>query len=766
MLRPKRKISAKAFAIDVIAGADDRALMTKYRLAPRKLDTLLKKLLEAEIITEADLALREFSGAGFLCCECNSTNPAHYNFCGQCGAELTWRCSNCGAMSSRSAESCTACGKPAADPTGGRTPEVVEKTLIPEGGKEVVLTRLLRDIRSGFGYQVLLSKYGLSPGGFATLSNWLLRSGVITHSQLERISRSRSGPECARCGFSNSPRDRFCGNCGHEANLTVRIQAPEPEDQSPSCDENSPELVLEAEEFEEIPEAGTEEVTLPVAENRFIQEIRAAVSNVLSPLRKIARSQRKINRSFYQACRTGEIGKVFHLLETGADINGDESDPPLPSDKSYGERVRLHPLGVAAKNGREDVVMLLLENGADVNKRGGADLATALMETRSASVALVLLDQGADIDAGDLQGYTALMSAASDGCTELVQLLLSRGSSVNASSANGDTALMCASQFGRPSRDDEPAAFNRDHLGVVKMLLEHGADVSISNNDGFTALQLADDWGHQEIVRILREAGAGEPVAEIDDHMLGLVISMIRTRLDSLGHHSSEVYSALSTARKSVQLSNALFFLSVSMLSRIARIDGGPNRTELACLSRFINGSKWPDRLQISEDIFLDRSDTSPHSSAILAAFTIDVRAFVSLFHRDQTSILTLEHELSLMAASDGLINPMEKHLLDVYTGEAGARINGGAGCRAHVEGDRYDAERIASCYRTLKCSEADSDADIRNSYRELVKEYHPDSIQGKRLPEDFMSFANKKFQEIQECYEIIMDHRQNRRPT
>ena len=545
MLRTRRKISAKAFAIDVIAGADDRALMTKYRLAPRKLDTLLKKLLEAEIITETDLALREFSGAGFLCCECTSTNPAHYNFCGQCGAELTWRCSDCDAVSPRSAESCTGCGKAAADPNGNRKHEVVEKTLIPEGGKEVVLTRLLRDIRSGFGYHVLLSKYGLSPGGFATLSNWLLRSGVITHSQLERINSSRSGPECANCRASNSSRDRFCGNCGYEVNESV------PEHPLPSGDESFQDLVLVIEEFEEIPEAATKEASPPAAENRFIQEIKAAVSNVLSPLRKIARSQRKINRAFYQACRTGEIGKVFHLLDSGADIDGDESDPPLPSDKSYGERVRLHPLGIAARNGREDVVMLLLEKGADVNKRGGADLRTALMETRSASVARVLLEQGADRDASDLLGYTSLMSAASDGCIDLVHLLLRRGSTVNALNLNGDTALMCASQFGRPVHGDEPAAFNRDHPGVVKMLLEHGADVSITNKDGFTALQLADDCGHQKIVQILREAGASEPVAEIDDNMLGLVISMIRTRLDGLGHRSSKVYSALSTARKS-----------------------------------------------------------------------------------------------------------------------------------------------------------------------------------------------------------------------
>jgi ribosomal protein L40E len=209
MLRRKRKISAKAIATDVIAGADDYALMAKYRLAPKDLETLFKKLLDAEIITETDLTLREFDGAAVLCSKCNATNPSDHRFCGQCSAELSWRCPDCGATWPTSVKSCTGCGMPAPGPNGKRRETLIEKTPMPEGGKEVILKRVLRDIRSGFGYNALLSKYSLSPNGLATLCKVLLEARAITQSELERIDRSRSKLLCPKCASPNSVQNRF-----------------------------------------------------------------------------------------------------------------------------------------------------------------------------------------------------------------------------------------------------------------------------------------------------------------------------------------------------------------------------------------------------------------------------------------------------------------------------------------------------------------------------------------------------------------------------
>ena len=60
---------------------------------------------------------------------------------------------------------------------------------------------------------------------------------------------------------------------------------------------------------------------------------------------------------------------------------------------------------------------------------------------------------------------------------------------------------------------------------------------------------------------------------------------------------------------------------------------------------------------------------------------------------------------------------------------------------------------------RTLKSITA-SDDEIKRQYRKLVKEYHPDTIASKGLPEEFTKFANDKFREIQGAYDAIKQER------
>ncbi|RMD79282.1 MAG: ankyrin repeat domain-containing protein, partial [Lentisphaerae bacterium] len=46
------------------------------------------------------------------------------------------------------------------------------------------------------------------------------------------------------------------------------------------------------------------------------------------------------------------------------------------------------------------------------------------------------------------------------------------------------------------------------HVDVVKILLEHGADVNAKCKKGKTALMFASEKGYQEIVELLKDAGA------------------------------------------------------------------------------------------------------------------------------------------------------------------------------------------------------------------------------------------------------------------
>ena len=43
------------------------------------------------------------------------------------------------------------------------------------------------------------------------------------------------------------------------------------------------------------------------------------------------------------------------------------------------------------------------------------------------------------------------------------------------------------------------------------------------------------------------------------------------------------------------------------------------------------------------------------------------------------------------------------------------------------------------------------TDAEVRSAHRRLVREYHPDVLESKGLPEDFKEFATKKMTAINE---------------
>lgn len=141
------------------------------------------------------------------------------------------------------------------------------------------------------------------------------------------------------------------------------------------------------------------------------------------------------------------------------------------------------PLLLAAEQGNEKLMDLLLEYGADINQRG--------------------------IWTPGQSGNTALHSAVVNGNEEVAKLLLSKGADVNAKGTNDGTPLHHAVMW---------------HLHMVELLVSKGADVNVKNNRGQTPLHTIssmypqDKWvkNHRlETIKILVAAGAD---LEAKDH--------------------------------------------------------------------------------------------------------------------------------------------------------------------------------------------------------------------------------------------------------
>ncbi len=155
------------------------------------------------------------------------------------------------------------------------------------------------------------------------------------------------------------------------------------------------------------------------------------------------------------------------------------------------------PLIDAVKRHDAAAVNAQLDRGADVNA-AEADGTTALhwaAQLDDAATVAVLLEAGARASAANRFNVTPLELAANNGNADIVGRLLAAGAEVNARSREGQTPLMSAALNGR--------------VGAVEALLAHGADVHTAEAyRGQTALMLAAGEGNVEAMRVLLTAGA------------------------------------------------------------------------------------------------------------------------------------------------------------------------------------------------------------------------------------------------------------------
>jgi ankyrin repeat protein len=152
------------------------------------------------------------------------------------------------------------------------------------------------------------------------------------------------------------------------------------------------------------------------------------------------------------------------------------------------------PLMLAALRGNMDAVDRLIAQGAEVNatnRAGGTALMTAAIQGHSEVVRL-LISKKATVNAKNNKGWTALMYAAWNGHTDVVKTLLAKGAEVNAQNNEGWTALMYATWKGQ--------------LATVQVLLAGRALVATPNQAGESALTLAAHRGHGDITALLNDA--------------------------------------------------------------------------------------------------------------------------------------------------------------------------------------------------------------------------------------------------------------------
>ncbi|KAG9849039.1 hypothetical protein KCU98_g4707, partial [Aureobasidium melanogenum] len=189
---------------------------------------------------------------------------------------------------------------------------------------------------------------------------------------------------------------------------------------------------------------------------------------------------------------------------------------------------------VAAEYGRLSTVQMMLKSRADVEIVGRfkrtALLAAAIgREEQFQDVIRLLIRTGAGIDAQDIDGETALHSAARAGDLDLVRLLISKKAKINVKNDEGRSALdfACGENHleiiqyllkhdavcepdasGRTELHEIVGGQGRCDADTIKLFVSKGVNVNATDDEGISALHLAAKRGDQAIVKTLIATGA------------------------------------------------------------------------------------------------------------------------------------------------------------------------------------------------------------------------------------------------------------------
>jgi ankyrin repeat protein len=226
------------------------------------------------------------------------------------------------------------------------------------------------------------------------------------------------------------------------------------------------------------------------------------------------------------AAREGDPASTQLLVAAGARIDDTTPDGEsallLAAASVAGLTARDYRL-VAEPSGHETVAILLIERGANVNQADKFGM-TALhhaVETRKPALLKTLIARGANLNAqlvqglpfrrgdyvsrGGYGGATAFWLAAMNGEVEMMRTLAAAGADWRLPSRNGTTPLMVAAGLGQT---DSRIVSESRLLDAVKFIVGLGGDVNEANAGGQTAAHGAATISGHAIISYLAQQGA------------------------------------------------------------------------------------------------------------------------------------------------------------------------------------------------------------------------------------------------------------------
>ncbi len=184
----------------------------------------------------------------------------------------------------------------------------------------------------------------------------------------------------------------------------------------------------------------------------------------------------------------------------------------------------------------------------------------------------------------------------------------------------------------------------------------------------------------------------------------------------------------------------------IALAGKMARADGVVTEEEFAVFQR-VFGVPPQEEANVRRIFNLARQD--------MAGFEHYAGQIARLFMGNPAMLEDILDGLFEIAKADGVLHPCEARFLERVAEIFGFAPNEFRRIRAS-----HFAPELTDPYVILGLSYAADDDELKQTYRRLVRENHPDSLMARGVPAEFIKLANDKLAAINSAYEKIRTER------
>jgi DnaJ like chaperone protein len=189
----------------------------------------------------------------------------------------------------------------------------------------------------------------------------------------------------------------------------------------------------------------------------------------------------------------------------------------------------------------------------------------------------------------------------------------------------------------------------------------------------------------------------------------------------------------------------AFFTALFACFAKIAKADGKVTREEVDMVDQFIK-----DRFKFPQDQRGFAIDIFNHAKDDQNSFGDYANQLASILSSNPSALIMFYELLFELSMADGYLDPAEEQLLF----EAISIFN--------IDPNLFEINKkkfggnITDAYAVLGVHEGMPFKEIKTAYQRKRKEFHPDTLLSKGLPEELLDKAKDKFIEIQSAFEEI----------